>query len=121
METTVECEDMTDNAAVPLPKSKIPECWNDDMKMDYLFSHFRPHTVNPLDWESKMKFWTALLEVWCVHNQKPMFTLSSLKKAFQRKGRTPMCLPTVIETMHRYVLIDQTMTSLFLGRSVGWS
>jgi len=91
----------THSAVQPLPKSKMPECWNDDTRMDYLFSNFRPHTVNPLDWESKMKFWTALLEEWCVYNNRPMFTLSDIKKAFQRKGRTPVCLPTVIETMHR--------------------
>lgn len=101
METKVESEVKTDSAPLPLPRSKMPVCWNDDMRMDYLFSHFRPHTVNPLDWESKMKFWTFLLEVWCVHNNKPMFTLSSLRKAFQRKSKTPMCLLTVVETMHR--------------------
>jgi charged multivesicular body protein 7 len=97
----IKIESEVDNAVLPLPKSKMPECWNDDMRMDYLFSHFRPHTVNPLDWESKMKFWTAILEVWCVENKKPIVTLSSLKNAFQRKGRLPVCLPTVIETMHR--------------------
>lgn len=102
METKFSKGDVTTDSTVqPLPKSKMPECWNDDTRMDYLFSNFRPHTVNPLDWESKMKFWTALLEEWCVHNNKPMFTLSDFKKAFQRKGRTPLCLPTVIETMHR--------------------
>lgn len=105
MEIKVKNEVTGDNDALPLPKSKMPECWNDDMRMDYLFSHFRPHTVNPLDWESKMKFWTAILEVWCVHNNKPIFTVSSLKKAFQRKGRTPVCLSTVIETMHRNKLL----------------
>jgi charged multivesicular body protein 7 len=101
METKVESEVKTGRVQLSLSEWKLPECWNDDMRMDYLFSHFRPHTVNPLDWESKMKFWTALMEEWCVHNNKPMFTLSSLKKAFQRKGRTPVCLPTVIENMHR--------------------
>jgi charged multivesicular body protein 7 len=101
MESKGESEVKTDSASQPLPKSKMPECWNDDMRMDYLFSHFRPHTVNPLDWESKMQFWTALLDVWCVHNNKPMFTVRGVRKAFQRKGRTPECLPTVIETMYR--------------------
>jgi charged multivesicular body protein 7 len=97
----VESEVATDNAVLPLPEGKMPECWNDDMRMDYLFSQFRPHTVNPLGWEAKMKFWTTVLEMWCVENKKPIFTLSSLKKAFQRKGKLPVCLPTVIETMHR--------------------
>ncbi|XP_069698491.1 charged multivesicular body protein 7 [Periplaneta americana] len=80
---------------------KMPECWNDDLRMDYLFSYFRPPTVNPLDYESKMKFWSSVIEAWCLHYTKPMFTLATLKKAFQRNGIAPCCLPGVVFNMHK--------------------
>ncbi|XP_021935983.1 charged multivesicular body protein 7 isoform X3 [Zootermopsis nevadensis] len=59
-----------------------------------------------------------------------------LRKAFQRKGRTPVCLPTVIETMHRNGLLvvkeeffrippQQTWTAwtidLLIKKPVSWT
>ncbi|PSN54778.1 hypothetical protein C0J52_01998 [Blattella germanica] len=99
MQTSPKSEvKMTENV-LPLPKSKLPECWTDDMRMNYLYSSIRPATVNPLDCESKMKFWSALLQDWCIHHSRPVFTLDDVKKAFLRNGRTPACLPSVLENM----------------------
>lgn len=101
MNTNLKSEVMAEENRLPLPKSKMPVCWDDDMKMNYLFSFIRPATVNPMDSETKMKFWSGLLEEWCLHHKRPAFTIGELMKTFQRDGSIPACLPAVIENMYR--------------------
>ncbi|XP_063231773.1 charged multivesicular body protein 7 isoform X2 [Bacillus rossius redtenbacheri] len=77
----------------------MPDCWNDDIRMGALFSPFRKRSANPLDWESKLKFWESLIEKWCVCNKRSKISLQLLKKEFQRNGTTPLCLEIVVEEM----------------------
>ena len=100
MSSNVKSEVIVDEK-LPLPKSKLPSCWDDDMKMNYLFSYIRPATVNPLDSEYKMKFWSALLEEWCSYHKHPIFTISELMNVFERNDRLPACLPEVVENLYR--------------------
>ncbi|XP_071443142.1 charged multivesicular body protein 7 [Hetaerina americana] len=80
----------------PAAKDSIfPECWNDDVRMNSLFAPFRKRSVNPLDWDSKLKFWKSLIEAWCHQNRQPVFTVTEIIKAFERNGRRALCLPDV--------------------------
>ncbi|KAJ9579748.1 hypothetical protein L9F63_004585, partial [Diploptera punctata] len=101
MRTNVKSEVMDEEINLPLPKSKMPSCWDDDMRINYLFSFIRPATVNPLDAETKIKFWSALIEDWCVHHKHPLITTEELMGIFQRGDRLPACLPAVMENMYR--------------------
>lgn len=86
-----------------LPKEKLPECWGDEMRMSSLCAPIRAKTVNPLDYESKMKFWSSMIHLWCNYFTIPSFTLEDLNHVFKRNGITPLCLPLVIDEMVKYV------------------
>ncbi|XP_046385999.1 charged multivesicular body protein 7 [Ischnura elegans] len=77
-------------------ESIFPECWSDDVRMNSLFAPFRKRSVNPLDWDSKLKFWKSLIETWCQKNRQPVFTVAEITKAFERNGRRALCLPDVV-------------------------
>ncbi|KAL0269575.1 UNVERIFIED_CONTAM: hypothetical protein PYX00_007264 [Menopon gallinae] len=77
-------------------KFTYPECWKDDMRMNALFAPFRAKSVNPTDWESKMKFWTSLIEQWCIYRKTPFVDMSVLCHDFRRKDKTPSCLNEVL-------------------------
>nr|CAD7402829.1 unnamed protein product [Timema cristinae] len=91
----------------------LPDCWNDELTMSALFSPIRKATVNPLDKPYKMRFWKPLIEKWCIQN-KCNFTLSDLRKAFERNGKTPACLEEIIHVMLREIVaIDTNATNLW--------
>nr|CAD7591682.1 unnamed protein product [Timema genevievae] len=85
----------------------LPDCWNDELTMSALFSPIRKATVNPLDKAYKMRFWKPLIENWCMQN-KCSFTLSDLRKAFERNGKTPACLEEITHVMLRKCGISET-------------
>lgn len=55
--------------------------------------------MNPVNYESKLKFWKLLIVKYC--NEKGSANVSEfeLKNAFMRNGRKPMCLSTVLQDM----------------------
>lgn len=85
------------------PIKDMPDCWNNDTRMNVLFAQFRKREVNPLDWESKMAFWKQSLIRWANDNNCCTFTILQLQQVFQRKGRTPQCFGTVVEELLRLV------------------
>lgn len=77
--------------------------WMDDQKAAVLFAPFRDKSLNPYSWERKMNFWTnALLECAEIENEllldHKMFT-----NYFERRGKYPKCLDTVMKEMVRCV------------------
>nr|XP_031849073.1 charged multivesicular body protein 7 [Nomia melanderi] len=86
---------------IPLPSNKMPKCWNEEDRMNALFSPFRSRSANPLDWSSKYKFWQNLIYEWLDHTMQISFSISDLNIAFKRKGCTPHCLVTVVEELLR--------------------
>lgn len=82
-----------------LPDDFYPVCWQDDERMDNLFDAFRDKSVNPVNYESKMKFWKNLIQEYCTVRGNPTTTLSDLRAALQRKGKRPYCLDTVFEEL----------------------
>ncbi|KAJ6647134.1 Charged multivesicular body protein 7 [Pseudolycoriella hygida] len=83
-----------------LPLDFYPDCWvKDEERMDVLFNPFRPKNVNPINYESKMKFWKQLIVKYCNEKGSASASESELKNAFIRNGRKPLCLSTVLEDM----------------------
>ncbi|XP_055309246.1 charged multivesicular body protein 7 isoform X2 [Sitodiplosis mosellana] len=67
--------------------------------MENLFAPFRDKSVNPLNFETKMKFWKNLIQEYCMTKGNPTISLGELRTAFQRKGKKPYCLDTVLEEL----------------------
>ncbi|CAK9805377.1 Charged multivesicular body protein 7 [Anthophora plagiata] len=86
---------------LPLPVEKIPKCWNEEERMNALFSPFRSKSANPQDWVSKYRFWQGLIYEWLKYTMKSSFSIADLNTAFKRNGCTPLCLVTVVEELFR--------------------
>ena len=75
--------------------------WSDDQKALILFSPFRNKEVNPVSFDNKMKFWTnAILERSKLDGDLLLNKKTILCK-FQRCGKYPKCLSTVIDELVR--------------------
>ncbi|XP_072177330.1 charged multivesicular body protein 7-like [Diadema setosum] len=82
--------------------SYLPDCWDDDERMGYLFSGFRANRqVNPRDWDNKLKFWTELVVKVGRTEHQFIFSVDSLLTKFERKGVLPQCIDGVVKEMHR--------------------
>uniref|UniRef100_A0A3Q2Q4U3 Charged multivesicular body protein 7 n=1 Tax=Fundulus heteroclitus TaxID=8078 RepID=A0A3Q2Q4U3_FUNHE len=80
----------------------LPPEWEDDERMNFMFSEFKENRdVNTSDWDSRMDFWTALVVRSCRQRGSVIVNLQELNKSFQRKEKTPLGLPTVIQSMAR--------------------
>lgn len=82
-----------------LPEDFYPVCWQDDERMDNLFAPFRDKSVNPVNYEAKIKFWKNLIQEYCMIQGNSTISLTELRAAFQRKGKKPYCLNTVLEDL----------------------
>ncbi|XP_031625715.1 charged multivesicular body protein 7 [Contarinia nasturtii] len=82
-----------------LPEEFYPACWQDDDRMDNLFAPFRDRAVNPVNFETKMKFWKNLIQEYCTTKGSPNISLAELRMAFERKGKRPHCLNTVLDEL----------------------
>lgn len=82
-----------------LPEDFYPACWQEDERMDNLFAPFRDKSVNPVNYETKMKFWKNLIIEYSTLKGNPTISLDELRIAFQRKGKKPYCLNTVLDEL----------------------
>ncbi|XP_049618246.1 charged multivesicular body protein 7 [Syngnathus scovelli] len=83
-------------------KTTLPSEWDDDERMDFLFSDFKENRdVNTMDWDSKMDFWTTLIVQSCRDRRAVCVNLQDLNKTFSRKEKSPLGLTTVINSMSR--------------------
>lgn len=82
-----------------LPKENLPDCWNDEERINVLFAPFRNRAVNSQDWDSKLTFWKNLICTYCTVNRVYAFKTGDLSKAFNRDGRSPSCLQIVVQEM----------------------
>lgn len=80
-------------------KSYLPSNWNDDVRMNALFSDFRNRSVNPNDWDAKLHFWRHHICEWCRIKNHLTFSTSELRRSFSRNGRVPRGLNTVLSEM----------------------
>ncbi|OTF81218.1 charged multivesicular body protein-like protein [Euroglyphus maynei] len=81
----------------------LPDCWNDDKRMNVLFNPFRIREINPTGWDLKMNFWINLINKWCLFDRKVVFTIDELRQNFNRDERLPHldCAKLVISHMKR--------------------
>lgn len=79
-----------------LKKFPYPECWKNNERMDRLFAPFRTRSVNPEGYDIKVEFWKDMTRRYCEYNGSPNFSKSELQKAFQRKGKVPYDLDTIL-------------------------
>lgn len=92
-----ESDQLTQNGSdLNLPEDFYPACWQEDERMNNLFSEFRDRSVNVVNYETKMKFWKNLIQEYCIIKGNPTISLGELRTAFQRKGKKPYCLNTVL-------------------------
>ncbi|KAK0162565.1 hypothetical protein PV327_006333 [Microctonus hyperodae] len=89
------------NDDLPMPMEKMPDSWFKDDQMNAMFAEFRNRSVNPQDWDSKYNFWVDLITNWLSHNKQCTFSILHLTSVFKRKGRSPLCLPTVINELYK--------------------
>ncbi|XP_065087603.1 charged multivesicular body protein 7 [Ochlerotatus camptorhynchus] len=82
-----------------LEESFYPDAWRDDSRMGVLLTEFRTRTVNPENYDSKMRFWKELIVKYCGHEGSGSVSITELKRVFKRKGTSPYCLSTVFEDM----------------------
>lgn len=82
-----------------LEESFYPDAWRDDSRMGVLLTEFRTRTVNPENYDSKMRFWKELIAKYCEHKGSGSMSITELKRVFKRKGTSPYCLATVFEDM----------------------
>ncbi|XP_035673990.1 charged multivesicular body protein 7-like isoform X1 [Branchiostoma floridae] len=98
----------------------LPECWQDDERMNFLFSAFPDNRdLNPHHWDSKLQFWADLV----VHSSRSLDELcldcSTLAQRFKRSGKTPLGLPVVLNEMIRQGKI-QKLSEFQSGVDAGW-
>uniref|UniRef100_A0A1Q3F7D4 Putative m protein type n=1 Tax=Culex tarsalis TaxID=7177 RepID=A0A1Q3F7D4_CULTA len=84
-----------------LEESFYPDTWHNDSRMGVLLSEFRVRTINPENYDSKMKFWKEMIRNYCEHKGSGAVSIVELKRVFKRKGTIPYCLQTVFEDMLR--------------------
>lgn len=86
----------------------LPAEWEDDDRMNFLFSDFKENRdVNTTDWDSKMDFWTALVVRSCRERGSVCINLQDLSRTFRRKEKSPLGLSTVVQSMARYLPLNQ--------------
>ncbi|XP_065565413.1 charged multivesicular body protein 7-like [Artemia franciscana] len=84
-----------------LNKDYLPDSWNDETKISFLFEEPRSPSVNPLDAEHKYKFWSNAVKKWYETNNLSSFTFEDAKEAFRKRGRVPAYLGDSLSRMQR--------------------
>lgn len=87
-----------DNSNIAI-KLDMPTCWSDDVRMSFLFAPFRSKELNVVSYNSKQKFWKDLIRKYCETKGSAQVTLPELRTAFQRNGKKPYALETVLLEM----------------------
>ncbi|OQV13465.1 putative Charged multivesicular body protein 7 [Hypsibius exemplaris] len=90
--------------------SYLPAAWEDDTRMNALFTEFRARNANTAGYDNKMKFWVDVIDACVVGEDMVTFSAAELREKLQRKGKKPHCIPAVLEEMHRskkFITMDQ--------------
>ena len=79
----------------------LPDEWNNDERMNALFSPFRNRDVNPLHYDGKLNFWTKTINQFAHDYELMKINQKSLEDYFIRKGIKPKCLNIVLESLQK--------------------
>ncbi|KAL4112908.1 hypothetical protein QTP88_016627 [Uroleucon formosanum] len=72
-----------------------------DERITVLMAPFKNRSVNEVNYDNKMKFWKNTIVSECDCRHRCSFSVNELKTWFLIKGRSPLCLLTVVEDMFR--------------------
>ncbi|XP_061396251.1 charged multivesicular body protein 7 [Musca vetustissima] len=86
-------------------KFPLPSVLRDDARVQALYGPFRERSVNPENYDSKMKFWKDTIVEFCLHKGMATFSKNELLHTFTVGQRVPSCLDTVIDEMKKNGLI----------------
>ncbi|XP_078488149.1 charged multivesicular body protein 7-like [Ciona intestinalis] len=109
--------------------SDLTDCWNDEQRMNFLFSAFPPDpSHNPAHWKSKLDFWRTLIMDLCVQNNRMKVTLDTVSSWVARDDRKPMGLHVVWEDLKQSKEFvpaseyaqDLSRNSTWLGWGLNW-
>ena len=79
-----------------------PPEWENDEKMNVLFSPFRENRdLNLQSWDSKLKFWSQMITQYCHRNKCAVVNSKHVPHLFERKGKIPVCIDVVLREMLR--------------------
>jgi len=70
-------------------------------RLTVLLAPFKNREVNEVNYDNKMKFWKNTIISECDRRHRSSFSVNELKTWFLFKGRSPLCLLTVVEDMFR--------------------
>lgn len=82
------------------------EIWSEGLsneRLTVLMTPFKNREVNEVNYDSKMRFWKDAIVGECCRRHHCSFSIDKLKTWFMYKGRSPVCLLTVVEDMFRYL------------------
>lgn len=82
-----------------------PACWQDDARVQVLLAPFRERSVNPENYDSKMRFWQDTIRDYCLFKGKANFCKKELQDNFTKGLRIPCCLGLVLDEMQKQKLI----------------
>ncbi|TMW44425.1 hypothetical protein DOY81_010492 [Sarcophaga bullata] len=82
-----------------------PACWQDDARVQVLLAPFRERSVNPENYDSKMRFWQDTIRDYCLFKGKANFCKQELQHKFTKGLRVPCCLDLVLNEMQKQNLI----------------
>ncbi|XP_032221927.2 charged multivesicular body protein 7 isoform X2 [Nematostella vectensis] len=89
-------------AAKTTDMSFVPTDWEDDDRMNFMFSAFPENrNVNPKHWDSKLNFWTTAVCEMCQSRGEFCTDLNTLRQRFTRNGHVPLGLKIVLREMLR--------------------
>lgn len=78
---------------------RLPSDWQNDERMDALFSFFKDRDLNPIHYDAKMKFWSETIINFCQDHSLLQIDLATMVSIFRRKGKTPKCLDKTFEEL----------------------
>ncbi|CAF0963488.1 unnamed protein product [Adineta steineri] len=78
---------------------RLPSDWQNDERMDALFSFFKDRDLNAVHYDAKMKFWSETIIDYCEDHGLLQIDIPTIVSRFRRKGRTPKCLDKIFEEL----------------------
>ncbi|KAL5020879.1 hypothetical protein ScPMuIL_000034 [Solemya velum] len=77
------------------------DVFQDEARINVLYSPFREKSLNPNSWEQKMKFWTNKVIDDSKKRDSAIIDMKTFPSNFSVNGRVPKCLDAVIDEMTR--------------------
>ncbi|KAJ5068280.1 hypothetical protein M0811_12392 [Anaeramoeba ignava] len=78
----------------------FPE-WEDDSRINVLFSELPNAEIAPDAYQNRIKFWENIIESCSSHFNWSIITESIIRKKFTRKGMIPVCLPAIFQYLEK--------------------